>query len=316
VFYRVTGQPKLFLCYNRATQYMDFAQLTTFLEVAKSASFSRAGKKVFLSQPAVSAQVRQLELEYGTKLFDRVGKKVRLTSAGDALLEFAERLLALRNESLRALADQANTPRGTLLIGANEATCLYVLPDVFAEYHRLYSDVQINIYRNFSQKVLEKVEDGSVDVGIVTLPIKSPSLKTHSIFRDRLLLMVSPQNPLAKKKVVHASEIIEQPLIFPKTGFTRQMLDKIFRPYRSQLHITMELASVGMIKRFVAANLGVSLISETFARDEVRAGEAKLIPIADLELWRELGLVYRRDRTLPRAATAFIALISRRTAGK
>jgi DNA-binding transcriptional LysR family regulator len=295
---------------------MDFAQLTTFLEVAKSASFSRAGKKVFLSQPAVSAQVRQLELEYGTKLFDRVGKKVRLTSAGDALLEFAERLLALRNESLRALADQANTPRGTLLIGANEATCLYVLPDVFAEYHRLYSDVQINIYRNFSQKVLEKVEDGSVDVGIVTLPIKSPSLKTHSIFRDRLLLMVSPQNPLAKKKVVHASEIIEQPLIFPKTGFTRQMLDKIFRPYRSQLHITMELASVGMIKRFVAANLGVSLISETFARDEVRAGEAKLIPIADLELWRELGLVYRRDRTLPRAATAFIALISRRTAGK
>jgi DNA-binding transcriptional LysR family regulator len=295
---------------------MDFAQLTTFLEVAKSASFSRAGKKVFLSQPAVSAQIRQLELEYGTKLFDRVGKKVRLTSAGDALLEFAERLLALRNESLRALADQANTPRGTLLIGANEATCLYVLPDVFAEYHRLYSDVQINIYRNFSQKVLEKVEDGSVDVGIVTLPIKSPSLKTHSIFRDRLLLMVSPQNPLAKKKVVRASEIIEQPLIFPKTGFTRQMLDKIFRPYRSQLHITMELASVGMIKRFVAANLGVSLISETFARDEVRAGEAKLIPIADLELWRELGLVYRRDRTLPRAATAFIALISRRTAAK
>jgi DNA-binding transcriptional LysR family regulator len=295
---------------------MDFAQLTTFLEVAKSANFSRAGKKLFLSQPAVSAQIRQLEMEYGAKLLDRFGKKVRLTSAGDALLEYAEKLLALRNESLRAVADQANTPRGTLLIGANEATCLYVLPEVFAEYHRLYSDVQINIYRNFSNKVLEKVEDGSVDVGIVTLPIKSPSLRTHSIFRDRLLLMVSPLSPLAKKKVVSTSEIVEQPLIFPKTGFTRQMLDKLFRPYRSQLHITMELASVGMIKAFVAANLGVSLISESFARDEARAGEVKLIPIADVDLWRELGLVYRRDRTLPRAATAFIALISRRTAPK
>jgi DNA-binding transcriptional LysR family regulator len=295
---------------------MDFAQLTTFLEVAKSANFSRAGKKLFLSQPAVSAQIRQLEMEYGAKLLDRFGKKVRLTSAGDALLEYAEKLLALRNESLRAVADQANTPRGTLLIGANEATCLYVLPEVFAEYHRLYSDVQINIYRNFSNKVLEKVEDGSVDVGIVTLPIKSPSLRTHSIFRDRLLLMVSPLSPLAKKKVVTTSEIVEQPLIFPKTGFTRQMLDKLFRPYRSQLHITMELASVGMIKAFVAANLGVSLISESFARDEARAGEVKLIPIADVDLWRELGLVYRRDRTLPRAATAFISLISRRTAPK
>jgi DNA-binding transcriptional LysR family regulator len=136
---------------------MDFAQLTTFLEVAKSANFSRAGKKLFLSQPAVSAQIRQLEMEYGAKLLDRFGKKVRLTSAGDALLEYAEKLLALRNESLRAVADQANTPRGTLLIGANEATCLYVLPEVFAEYHRLYSDVQINIYRNFSNKVLETV---------------------------------------------------------------------------------------------------------------------------------------------------------------
>ena len=293
---------------------MDFDQLATFVYVAKLKSFSRAGQKVFRSQSAVSAQIRQLEMEYGAKLLDRFGKKVRLTSAGDALLEYAEKLLALRNESLRAVADQANTPRGTLLIGANEATCLYVLPEVFAEYHRLYSDVQINIYRNFSNKVLEKVEDGSVDVGIVTLPIKSPSLRTHSIFRDRLLLMVSPLSPLAKKKVVTTSEIVEQPLIFPKTGFTRQMLDKLFRPYRSQLHITMELASVGMIKAFVAANLGVSLVSESFARDEARAGEVKLIPIADVDLWRELGLVYRRDRTLPRAATAFISLISRRTA--
>ncbi|HXN18037.1 MAG TPA: LysR family transcriptional regulator [Candidatus Binatus sp.] len=293
---------------------MDFDQLTTFLEVAKSANFSRAGKKLFLSQPAVSAQIRQLELEYGAKLFDRFGKKVRLTAAGDALLEYAEKLLTIRNESLRAVADQANTPRGTLLIGANEATCLYVLPEVFAEYHRLYSDVQINIYRNFSNKVLEKVEDGTVDVGIVTLPIKSPSLKTHSIFRDRLVLMVSPQSPLAKKKVVCTSEIVEQPLIFPKTGFTRQMLDKLFRPYRSQIHVSMEVASVGMIKAFVAANLGVSLISETFAREEARAGEVKLIPISDVDLWRELGLIYRRDRTLPRAATAFISLISRRTA--
>ena len=147
---------------------------------------------------------------------------------------------------------------------ANEATCLYVLPEVFAEYHRLYADVQINIYRNFSHKVLEKVEDGSVDVGIVTLPIKSPSLKTHSIFQDRLLLMVSPKNPLAKLKSVSAKDIAGQPLIFPKTGFTRQVLDKFFRPYVAEMRIAMELPSVTMIKRFVDANLGVSLISVSF----------------------------------------------------
>src|ERR1700685_3584865 len=274
---------------------MDFDQLVTFLQVAKLGSFSRAGQKVFRSQSAVSSQIRLLEQEYGDKLLDRSGKSVRLTPAGRVLFAYSERLLRMRDESLLAVADQGATPRGTLLIGANEATCLYVLPEVFAEYHRLYSDVQINIYRNFSNKVLEKVEDGTVDVGIVTLPIKSPSLKTHSIFRDRLVLMVSPQSPLAKKKVVRTSEIVEQPLIYPKTGFTRQMLDKLFRPYRSQIHVSMEVASVGMIKAFVAANLGVSLISETFAREEARAGEVKLIPISDVDLWRELGLSYRGD---------------------
>jgi DNA-binding transcriptional LysR family regulator len=288
---------------------MDFDHLITFVEIAKQGSFSRAGQKLFRSQPAVSAQIRQLEQEYGQKLFDRVGKSVQLTAAGDVLLEYAGKLLTLRNESLRAVADQASTPRGTLAVGANEATCLYVLPDIFARYNQHYPHVQISIYRNFSHKVIEKIEDGTVDVGIVTLPVKSPSLRVHSIFRDRIMLMTSLTNPLAKHKTVTTAEIAEQPQIYPKTGFMRQVLDKQFRPYRSRLHISMELPSVGMIKRFVVAGLGVSLISESFVRDEIRAGKAKLIPVSDMDVWRELGLVYRRDRTLPRSASAFVAMI-------
>jgi LysR family transcriptional regulator, low CO2-responsive transcriptional regulator len=288
---------------------MDFDQLTTFIEVAKLGNFSRAGQKVFRSQSAVSAQIRQLEQEYSEKLLDRAGKMVRLTPAGEVFFEYANRLLRMRDESLRAVADQGSTPRGALSIGANEATCLYVLPEVFAEYSRQFPVVQISIYRNFSRKILERVEDGSVDLGIATLPIKSPSLKVMPIYRDRLVLMVSAKNPLAKHKAVALADIVDQPFIFPKTGYTRQMLDKLFRPY-PQLRIRMELPSIGMIKSFVVAGLGVSIISASFARDEVKAGEAKLLPIEDCEpMWRELGLVYRADRTLPRAATAFIELI-------
>jgi LysR family transcriptional regulator, low CO2-responsive transcriptional regulator len=293
---------------------MDFDQLRTFVEVAKLGSFSRAGQKVYRSQSAVSAQIRQLEQEYGEKLLDRVGKSVRLTPAGEVLFEYAGKLLALRNESQRAVADQAATPRGMLSIGANEATCLYVLPEIFEEYHRLYPAVRISIYRNFSRKILERVEEGTVDVGIATLPVKSSCLRVHPIFRDRIMLMASAGSPLAKRKSVRTSEIVDQPLIFPKTGSTRRMLDKLFRPYRACLRVTMELPSVGMIKRFVADGLGVSLISASFARDEVRAGQVKLIPLEDVELWRVLGLVYRHDRTLPRAATAFIELIRQRAA--
>src|SRR5579872_5908817 len=288
---------------------MDFDQLTTFIEVVKLGNFSRAGQKVFRSQSAVSAQIRLLEQEYGTKLLDRTGKTVRLTPAGEVLFEYGSRLLALRNESLQAVAELDSTPRGQLTVGANEATCLYVLPDIFAEYSRLYPSVQISIYRNFSRKVLEKLTENLVDVGIVTLPVKAANLEVHSLFHDRIVLAVSPDNPLASRKSVTTEEVSKQPMIFPNTGTTRHLFDKLFRPYLSQMRVVMELSSVGMIKRFVTAGVGVSLISEYFARDEERSGELKLIPIEDAELTRELGLVYQKDRSLPRAARAFIKLV-------
>ena len=292
---------------------MDFDQLRTFLEVAKQGSFSRAGQKVFRSQSAVSAQIRQIESEYGERLLDRSGKTVRLTPAGEVFREYAQRMLSLRDESLRAVADHGNDPRGVLALGANEATCLYVLPNVFAEYLRLYPSVQVSIYRNFSHKILERLDSGAIDVGIVTLPVKMPMLKVRTIFRDRLVLMVSADNPLAQHDKVPISMVVEQPLILPRTGFTRRIMDKLFRPYRDRLQVRMELPSIGMIKSFVAAGLGVSLISESFARDEVQSGKVKLIALKDNELARELGLAYRRTRSLPRAAEVFIELLQRRT---
>jgi DNA-binding transcriptional LysR family regulator len=295
---------------------MDFDQLITFLEVARQGSFSRAGEKVFRSQSAVSAQIRQLEQEYGDRLLDRSGKSVKLTPAGQVFYEYAERLKNLRDESLTAVADHSRTPRGTLRVGANEATCLYVLPEVFAEYCRRYPPVQISIYRNFSYKIVEKLENGSVEVGILTLPIQSPSLKIHPIFRDKLMVMVSPKNVLAKQKQVSVAELVKHPLLFPKTGHTRRLLDKLFRPHGHDVQVRMELPSIGMIKSFVAADLGVSLISAAFARDEVEAGRVKLIELEDVELFRELGLAYRRDRTLSCATTAFITLLRQSTAAR
>ena len=288
---------------------MDFGLLITFLEVAKLGSFSRAGQKVFRTQSAVSAQIRQLEQEYGDRLLDRSGKDVTLTPAGRVLLAYAERLIQLRDESKLAVADHGTAPRGKLVVGANEATCLYVLPDVFAKYCRLYPEVQLSIYRNFSYKITEKLEIGTIDVGIITLPIKSSKLKTNPIFRDQLMWMVNPQNPLAKNEVISIAEIARQPMLMPKTGYTRRLMDKLLRPHEAELQIRMELPSVGMIKSFVAAGLGVTLMSASFARDQVLAGRVKLIPLKEKELWRELGLAYRRDRTLTQAAKTFITTV-------
>ncbi len=288
---------------------MDFDQLTTFVQVAKLKSFSKAGQKVFRSQSAVSAQIRQLEQAYKAKLLDRSAKSVELTPAGVVLFEFSERLLRLRDESMQVVADRGNVVQGPVQFGANEATCLYLLPEILAEFQKRYPLVNISIYRNFSHKILQRIEEGSLDLGIVTLPLKSPNLKMHIINRDRLRFMVSSKNPLAHKSHVTLEDIASSPLLFPKTGYTRQVLDKLFRPYRSRLRMAMELPSIGMIKTFVAADVGISIISESFARDQVKSGEVKLLNVEGLDLWRELGLVYRRDRSLPRAVQALITMI-------
>ena len=288
---------------------MDFDQLTTFVQVAKLKSFSKAGQKVFRSQSAVSAQIRQLEQAYKAKLLDRSAKSVELTPAGVVLFDYAERLLRLRDESMQIVADRGSVVQGPITFGANEATCLYLLPDILAEFRRRYPLVHISIYRNFSHKILQRLEEGSLDLGIVTLPLKSPNLKMHVINRDRLRFMVSSKNPLAQRSNVTLEEIASAPLIFPKTGYTRQVLDKLFRPYRSRLQVAMELPSIGMIKTFVAADVGISIISESFARDQVRTGEVKLLNVEGVDLWRELALVYRRDRSLPRAVQALINMI-------
>src|SRR5437764_238998 len=209
---------------------MDFDQLTTFVYVAKLKSFSRAGQKVFRSQSAVSAQIRQLEQAYKAKLLDRSAKSVELTPAGEALFEYAEKLLRLRDESIQLVADRGDVVQGPVVFGANEATCLYLLPDIFAEFQHRYPQVHISIYRNFSHKILQRVEDGSVDVGIVSLPAKSPNLKVHPIHRDRMRFMRSTRNPLAHRSKITLAEGASQPPIFPRTRYTLHVLAKLFRP--------------------------------------------------------------------------------------
>jgi DNA-binding transcriptional LysR family regulator len=287
---------------------MDFDQLRTLVEVARLGSFSRAAEKVLRSQPAVSAQIRQLEQEYGQKLFDRTAKSVRLTPTGEVVLEYAKQMLALQAKSLHAGADHHGVPSGTLSLGANEGTFLYVLPKVLAKYHSKYRQVRISVYRSFSHKVIEKVEQGAVDLGVVSMPVKSTSLKVVPIFRDRLLLMVGPANPLFKKASVTLPELAEQPIILPRTGSIRKLMEKELRPYRENLNITMELTSVVMIKRFVRDGFGVSLICAAFARENVRRDEVRLLEVEGLNLWRQLGLIYRKDRSLPLVGSSFLEL--------
>jgi DNA-binding transcriptional LysR family regulator len=292
---------------------MDYDQLSSFLEVAKLQSFSRAAEKIYRTQPAISAQVRLLEQECGERLFDRSGKRVSLTPAGEILQRYAQKIIEMHKEALQAVAELNQTARGKLQIGANEATCLYVLPKTFARFKGLYPLVQISIYRNFSHKIVQKVQEGAVELGIVTLPQTANNMEVISVFRDELQVVTPAQHPLAKSRSLTVEEIANYPLILPKTGHTRVLLDRLLREYRDHVQPSMELASVEMIKKFVGAGLGISFISRTYAQPEVAAGLLKLIPLEDHKIYRELGLIYRRDRYLSLPAKVFIEVVREST---
>jgi DNA-binding transcriptional LysR family regulator len=294
---------------TRVRHRMNFDYLEGFLEVAKVRNFSRAASILFRTQPTLSQQIQRLERDFGGKLFDRDFKAVRLTQAGSTLRRYAEEMLALRTEALDAIGQIKENPRGSLRIGTNDATCLYVLPNALAGFRRLYPQVQVNIYRNFSHKIVEKIQEGSVEVGIVSLPRTVKGLEVIPIFAAELKVLLPPDHPLAERKEITPEEISFYPLLLPKTGRTRKMIEDLLRPYKKALQISMELASVEIIKKYVSAGIGISLLPEAFAQAEVAAGTLRLVSVQGPKLSRELGLVYRRSSPMTLPAKAFLDVV-------
>jgi LysR family transcriptional regulator, low CO2-responsive transcriptional regulator len=290
---------------------MDFDQLETFLEVARHASFSRAAEKRFRTQPAISSQIRALEDEVGAKLFDRSGGKVSLTASGKAFQKYVEEALEQRKTMLTSLAEMERVPRGEIVVGANEGTCLHILPEVFAEFKKHYPEVGVNIRRSERAKVLESIIDNSVDFGVVSMPVNDTRLTVVTIHRDELVVIAPPQHPLGKLKSATLAETLKYPLLLPKVGRTRDELEKAFDQRKLKANISMELDSSELLKRFVAADVGVGFIARSNVVEDVKAGALAAIPLADAQIKRDLALVFRKDKALSRAALAFIDITAR-----
>jgi DNA-binding transcriptional LysR family regulator len=285
---------------------MDFDQLETFQEVARLSSFSRAAEKRFRTQPAISSQIRSLEEEIGAKILDRSGGKVSLTASGKLFLRYVEDTLEARRAIFTAIAETERVPRGEIIVGANEGTCLHILPEVFADFKKQYPDVAVNIKRSDYAKILESVIDNSVDFGVVSLPVTDPRLTVVLIHRDELIAIAPPHHPIAKMKSVTLGEVANYPLLVPKVGHTRDALENLFHERRLKPRFSMELDSSELLKRFVAVDVGIGFISRSNVTEDVLAGLLKAVPLSDAQIRRDLALVFRKDKALSRAALAFI----------
>jgi DNA-binding transcriptional LysR family regulator len=285
---------------------MDFDQLETFLEVARNMSFSRAAEKRFRTQPAISAQIRALEEEVGAKLIDRSGGKVALTAPGKAFLEYVDHTLEQRRAIINTLAEMEHVPRGEIVVAANEGTCLHILPEVFAEFKKLYPKVSVNVKRSEHTSILECILDNSVDFGVVSLPVHDKRLTTVLIHRDELIIIASPKHPIAKLKSLLVADLARQALLVPKMGRTRDTIERLFDDQKLRPSVSMELDSSELMKRFVAANVGIGFIARSNVEQDLRAGTLVEFPVPGSQIRRDLGLVFRKDKALSRAARAFI----------
>src|SRR5438067_7882621 len=204
---------------------MDLDQLHTFLEIVRLKSFSKAAQTCYRTQPAISAQVRQLEQELNTTLFERLGTKISLTVAGRIFAEHAEQILALRRRAQDAINELERVPRGELLIAANEATCIYVLPGVFGEFKTQFPNVQLLVDRSYGTRVVRAVLDNLADFGITQLPVQEKKLQIVKIHSDEIKLIVPAGHKFASDEGVTARQLVGEQILLPKTGTTRARLN-------------------------------------------------------------------------------------------
>jgi DNA-binding transcriptional LysR family regulator len=288
---------------------MDLDQLRTFLEIVRLKSFSKAAQTCFRTQPAISAQVRQLEQELGTSLFDRLGTRIAITPAGRIFADYAEKILELRKGAQDAINELDRAPRGEIVIAANEATCIYVLPEVFSDYRKLFPNVQLHVERSYGSRIVEAVLENQADFGFTQLPVTEKRLQVVRIHSDEIQLLVPPGHALAGQSSVAALDLIGHPLLLPKSGTTRTRLNEWLDIAEPDLTISMELDATEMTKRFVMAGIGISFLAASHCAEEVAQGKLVAIPLAPEPLVRRVGLIYRKDKNLSKAALGFITVI-------
>jgi DNA-binding transcriptional LysR family regulator len=285
---------------------MDLDQLHTFLEIVRLKSFSKAAQTCYRTQPAISAQVRQIEQELNSILFERLGTKIALTVAGRIFANYAEQILELRKQAQDAINELEKVPRGELVIAASEATCIYVLPQVFSEFKKRFPNVQLVVDRSYGSRVVQAVLDNQADFGLTQLPVQEKKLQVVKIHSDEIRLLLPPDHRLAKKRQVTPQDLIGEPLLLPKTGTTRARLNEWLDPIDESMIVSMELDSTEMIKRFVMAELGVSFIAASHCAEEIDTGRLAAVSLGPEPMIRRVGLIYRKDKSLSKAALGFI----------
>ncbi|WP_159238598.1 LysR family transcriptional regulator [Zhongshania aliphaticivorans] len=290
---------------------MDTDSLKAFLAVADQQSFSLAAEQLYITQPAVSKRIAALENQLNCKLFDRIGRNVHLTEAGQALLPQSRRILQDIKEAVRSIQDLRGNVSGRLSMGISHHIGLHRLPPILRQYSQQYPDVKLDIDFMDSEQAHQLILHGEMDLAVITLsPTGEQQLQSMPVWEDPLTVTVAHNHPLAQYRSVNAEMLSQHTALPPGLNtYTGQIIKDLFDQRGLSMNIGMSTNYLETIKVMVSIGLGWSILPLTLLDDSVIALEWE-----GQALSRTLGCVHHRNRSLSNAAEAFIELL--RTASK
>jgi len=284
-------------------------RLQVFYTVARQLSFTKAAEQLFMTQPAVTFQVKQLEEHFNARLFERSHGKIALTPTGRLVMEYAGKILGLSDEMETRVGELTGTMSGPLLLGASTTIAEFMLPQILGEFKAHHPQVQAHMTVANSETIENRVADYSIDLGLIESPSHLPGLHTEVCCDDELVMICAPGHKLAKSGSVTPQQIIVEPYVSRETGSgTREFADNYLRKCKvspDDLNIVMELGSPEAIKGVVETGIGVSIVSRATIVKETKLGVLVAVPL-EPRLIRTLSLVYPKEKFRSKLLATFV----------
>jgi len=288
--------------------------LKIFCDLVETRSFSQAAERNFVTQSAVSQQVRTLEEKFKRRLLERVRgrRELHLTQAGEAFYEASREVLRAYGQLEENMRQLTGTVSGTVRVATVYSVGLHELPPVVREFMTSYPQAKIDLEYSRTTRIVRDVLSGAVELGVVAFPEKRRGLEVVTLDGDRLVLICPPAHPFARRKKISAADLQGQDFVlFERDIPTRRATDRVLRAHGVSVHRVAEFDNIETIKRAVEVGLGVAVVPRPSVLDEQRSGQLAVVQLAEPEWKRSVGVVYRSDRVLGTAARKFIELLTK-----
>ncbi len=291
---------------------VDLRQLGIIRAIAETGSFTAAGNKLHVSQSAISRQILLLEDELKEAVFLRVGRRIRITAAGESLLQLSNRVFQDLKDTIAGISDSQESLRGQIRLLGGMTVCLYVFPQLLAEVKRQHPDVELKLVTGSSERLLAHLRAGTGDLGFLTLPVEQSDMVTVPVMQEELMLVTAAKHPLSRKRKVLPQDLVRQPFVlFEPESNTRRVIDEFFTSARIDPQIVMETENVEIIKAMVRNGIGISIIPFQAVTRDVSSGQLFCARIEGRALGRETGWVYPKMSRTPRAVQEVIRAFER-----